>query len=219
MGLSPRVRGNLRSLDLHELKRGSIPACAGEPKARSVRLPGGRVYPRVCGGTQRVGPAPNGDMGLSPRVRGNRPWDHWRADRRGSIPACAGEPFGRLPSWPDAWVYPRVCGGTCVASLVGQGKEGLSPRVRGNLQDRRAIHPAPGSIPACAGEPQVGIFTRYPPGVYPRVCGGTSVGSITVESGEGLSPRVRGNPSIASSKASSTRVYPRVCGGTVKDGP
>ena len=51
MGLSPRVRGNLRRVMKRRARRRSIPACAGEPRRE--------------GGFGKVG-------GLSPRVRGNR---------------------------------------------------------------------------------------------------------------------------------------------------
>ena len=51
LGLSPRVRGNLRISHMPIGIRGSIPACAGEPLAIAHwRLAIG-VYPRVCGGT------------------------------------------------------------------------------------------------------------------------------------------------------------------------
>ena len=112
---------------------------------------------------------------------------------------------------------------------------GLSPRVRGN----QAAHPNAyhdlGSIPACAGEPQI------PPGpyrgrrVYPRVCGGTLDCVVAHTSKSGLSPRVRGNhrpagrrwppkwsipacagePCPAPRAATRAAVYPRVCGGTI----
>ena len=50
-GLSPRVRGNQIVGVVSGGAVGSIPACAGEPRAicRICTLP--RVYPRVCGGT------------------------------------------------------------------------------------------------------------------------------------------------------------------------
>ena len=50
-GLSPRVRGNLRRAHHPAWQRGSIPACAGEPRGASISPAGGGVYPRVCGGT------------------------------------------------------------------------------------------------------------------------------------------------------------------------
>ena len=50
-------------------------------------------------------------------------------------------------------VYPRVCGGTLAFSLEMSGRQGLSPRVRGNLKSAVECPLAGWSIPACAGEP------------------------------------------------------------------
>ena len=91
-GLSPRVRGNQRGDGqvLSELR--SIPACAGEPVVGSSPTSSGKVYPRVCGGTNETRWARQRREGLSPRVRGNPTpiGSHFRMAR--SIPACAGEP-------------------------------------------------------------------------------------------------------------------------------
>ena len=175
-----------------------------------------------------------GLLGLSPRVRGNLAWrdqalvdqgsipacagNHERhyasADRVGSIPACAGEPSRRSPARRDGSVYPRVCGGTGFLVDVRRNVGGLSPRVRGNLQDPRR--------------------RRELEEVYPRVCGGTFSTPRPDAFDRGLSPRVRGNlgrrersagldrsiPACAGEPASrwgttlSRWVYPRVCGGT-----
>ena len=51
-----------------------------------------------------------------------------------------------------------------------------------------------GSIPACAGEPDIVRHSSLPSPVYPRVCGGTGNTTATGETTAGLSPRVRGNP-------------------------
>ena len=152
-GLSPRVRGNhtRRIASITTLR--SIPACAGEPvRERAVAIPV-EVYPRVCGGTGFDGRLPPRPQGLSPRVRGNPYGYRARRAREGSIPACAGEPDrGASAPGPD-WVYPRVCGGTFIASPRLGARRGLSPRVRGNPRGRREDRRDPGSIPACAGEP------------------------------------------------------------------
>ena len=50
-GLSPRVRGNHGADVRRATARGSIPACAGEPRAACVYASRTWVYPRVCGGT------------------------------------------------------------------------------------------------------------------------------------------------------------------------
>ena len=52
--------------------------------------------------------------------------------KRGSIPACAGEPLGQAGGGKRLEVYPRVCGGTAILGLEIVAREGLSPRVRGN---------------------------------------------------------------------------------------
>ena len=52
-------------------------------------------------------------------------------------------------------VYPRVCGGTQLAVFMATLDQGLSPRVRGNPMRGGAMAACLGSIPACAGEPQI----------------------------------------------------------------
>ena len=111
---------------------------------------------------------------------------------------------------------------------------GLSPRVRGNLDEVEVEPVVGGSIPARAGEPSL---EQAPPDwcrVYPRACGGTRVTRPGWDADRGLSPRVRGNrnknfhakiryrsiPACAGEPLelrvvwSHNRVYPRACGGT-----
>ena len=91
-GLSPRVRGSLEHTVLCCVLTGSIPACAGEPSQKRMRLRPHRVYPRVCGGASIKCPASAVLPGLSPRVRGSLLWRKTETSKTGSIPACAGEP-------------------------------------------------------------------------------------------------------------------------------
>ena len=233
-GLSPRVRGNRSSRPSAVPRRGSIPACAGEPR-RCSRSGGQReVYPRVCGGTPAGLTEPQQAQGLSPRVRGNR-IRHLRATpAAGSIPACAGEPYAIQRPGSCARVYPRVCGGTANAFQLPYSGQGLSPRVRGNLHFLAVRDEDDGSIPACAGEPTPGSMIRPSRTVYPRVCGGTPLPIHGRTALGGLSPRVRGNPGPVPEHVDEagsipacageprgrartgcpSRVYPRVCGGT-----
>ena len=152
-GLSPRVRGNRGRGGGGAGAGGSIPACAGEPRGRTDRGRGRRVYPRVCGGTAGSTPPRWTPGGLSPRVRGNRAHVVPDDPRRGSIPACAGEPSPGLRASRTGRVYPRVCGGTPAGFYTQRPVPGLSPRVRGNRPGGPATRPDAGSIPACAGEP------------------------------------------------------------------
>ena len=193
-GLSPRVRGNLLHRNiLRLLQRGSIPACAGEPKPACPSPSRNRVYPRVCGGTPMSRISLLGIGGLSPRVRGNLRIAPHQVQHHRSIPACAGEPRGLRPASTRCPVYPRVCGGTLNIASPPSVQPGLSPRVRGNLVRRGKLCAGSGSIPACAGEPDVKPLKSSYQRVYPRVCGGTSQVRGRRSCLRGLSPRVRGN--------------------------
>ena len=152
----------------------------------------------------------------------------------GSIPACAGEPFATVDGTAPIAVYPRVCGGTPAHSHHWRLQCGLSPRVRGNPLPFCLLSRPVRSIPACAGEPACPPRRRKRPGVYPRVCGGTTASGHNGGCNTGLSPRVRGNrcydvsvlsyhrsiPACAGEPMRKkhafdcARVYPRVCGGT-----
>ena len=193
-GLSPRARGNRVARLVLPDPVGSIPACAGEPRSRENPAPRVRVYPRVRGGTGNVQNCAPDVLGLSPRARGNR-WrcgSLHRAER--SIPACAGEPTGRMTWAKTRAVYPRVRGGT-VRLLRREGSTvGLSPRARGNPARVTRRVAWDGSIPACAGEPRRRRERLRRRPVYPRVRGGTAVPGGVGEADPGLSPRARGNP-------------------------
>ena len=153
-GLSPPVRGNRHQHPADVGGVGSIPACAGEPTARSDRRCCRWVYPRVCGGTEPWTGRTKVDTGLSPRVRGNRRWILNAGLRFRSIPACTGEPVQCLRLPASGTVYPRVCGGTDRLLKEHCDTCGLSRRVRGNLGGKLFIIRMYGSIPACAGEPE-----------------------------------------------------------------
>ena len=195
-GLSPRVRGNLRSGLPCTRKVGSIPACTGEPPMTGLTDSMTRVYPRVYGGTFQHCLERGKSKGLSPRVRGNPPRLRVCFGHRRSIPACTGEPSKHKSRPLGTRVYPRVYGGTFVQTSdsrrltglsprvrgnpVRQARErargGLSPRVRGNLTDTASPPGVLRSIPACTGEPGREEENNPSAEVYPRVYGGTGGG-------------------------------------------
>ena len=137
---------------------------------------------------------------------------------------------------PKVPVYPRVCGGTEPCNRLERYEQGLSPRVRGNRRAAPGRGPSDGSIPACAGEPALGLKITNMDKVYPRVCGGTVTIDYWAGGHVGLSPRVRGNladpagprrppgsipacagePAFGRGKIFLFWVYPRVCGGTLR---
>ncbi len=228
------MRGNRVSGDDISGPRGSIPAHAGEPWHPSADpFPSG-VYPRTCGGTRPASAGRRRAAGLSPHMRGNPlPMDRSR-NGDGSIPAHAGEPTVAPPADRSAWVYPRTCGGTPIKAALLASKAGLSPHMRGNLDDGATGRIIVGSIPAHAGEPWSSWLFPCSITVYPRTCGGTRAGRQLAQIVAGLSPHMRGNlvvvplrfefrgsipahagePSERAAVAAADRVYPRTCGGT-----
>ena len=92
-GLSPRIRGN-RDLRLRRrVGRRSIPAYTGEPHRDRGSGSDGGVYPRVYGGTPSLSGDHSAKNGLSPRIRGNRPYSDAVGRLLRSIPAYTGEPW------------------------------------------------------------------------------------------------------------------------------
>ena len=91
----------------------------------------------------------------------------------GSIPADAGAPGVVPPRWASAEVYPRGCGGTMGPSPSNSLVEGLSPRMRGHLEEMSVEHLQERSIPADAGAPTSDGEKITTIEVYPRGCGGT----------------------------------------------
>ena len=193
----------------------------------------------MCGGTWSRSSTGGRATGLSPRVRGNHRATARHDTRQRSIPACAGEPFTGCRLTTRCRVYPRVCGGTKGRSRLFWISWGLSPRVRGNLDQAASVGDVLGSIPACAGEPHATACTVRVSEVYPRVCGGTGGASGSAGSPVGLSPRVRGNlrhrtepdnrhgsipacagePPTSAGTDSTTRVYPRGLSPRVRGNP
>ena len=233
-GLSPRVRGNRAEHLQTPVNVGSIPARAGEPQSLTPRPLAFSVYPRACGGTDLDMVLQSGQLGLSPRVRGNLPEHVGNIQVGGSIPARAGEPSRAEMPVKDHEVYPRACGGT-IGGRAGRGiGGGLSPRVRGNRVGQTPRGGRQRSIPARAGEPPTPGSSGAIPTVYPRACGGTPPRSGQRRVHAGLSPRVRGNhaqrvgeqpglgsiparagePAVLRASRVVAVVYPRACGGT-----
>ena len=152
-GLSPPVRGNPRFKGGVGVLTWSIPARAGEPRARPRSGRSDGVYPRPCGGTRPTCARGRDIQGLSPPVRGNLRQSGHAGNSTGSIPARAGEPTAHQKMCPMSGVYPRPCGGTVQSAAAHLQSRGLSPPVRGNRTRKNTNLAAMGSIPARAGEP------------------------------------------------------------------
>ena len=107
-----------------------------------------------------------------------------------------------------------MCGGTSAGSLSPTDRSGLSPRVRGNPDDRVQGVARRRSIPACAGEPPTYPSWLPRTSVYPRVCGGTLCEDLRKREDSRSIPACAGEPARHVVQLRRDEVYPRVCGGT-----
>ena len=110
----------------------------------------------------------------------------------GPIPAGAGETWSRPMPQSDQRAYPRWRGGNAHQGVTPLDFEGLSPLARGKHADRGVHLPAPGPIPAGAGETAITATEPRSSRAYPRWRGGNGWRWPGQGHGWGLSPLARG---------------------------
>ena len=171
-GSSPRMRGTLVG-------------------SKTPHCPSGD-HPRACGEHRQYGREPLPCQGSSPRMRGTRSGRHRRPDRRGIIPAHAGNTFGHRTAPTVHGDHPRACGEHHITVQTVMPESGSSPRMRGTRIADDIARVAAGIIPAHAGN------TRPPPRRWrrwrdhPRACGEHNTGHHRRTLRTGSSPRMRG---------------------------
>ena len=119
------------------------------------------------------------ELGLSPRMRGNRLCTLPVPVGIGSIPAHAGKSGRVPPALLTTWVYPRACGEIELNGVSLLSTQGLSPRMRGNREECEDGVDVEGSIPAHAGKSKKQNKLTGFTWVYPRACGEISTAWIT----------------------------------------
>ena len=231
-GSSPRVRGTVTERLGRVDPVRFIPACAGNRKVNAPRSCWPSVHPRVCG-EQGYGFRRSCLMsGSSPRVRGTVRHPFLAVGMQRFIPACAGNSVSSGVSTASGPVHPRVCGEQFGALPKSELHRGSSPRVRGTVIGRDALHFRVRFIPACAGNSSRRPKFTLGESVHPRVCGEQLEYLHHPETSTGSSPRVRGTdrpdwsiwgnprfiPACAGNRSerifasSAATVHPRVCG-------
>ena len=171
-GSSPRVRGTLGGRVVAAVRRGIIPACAGNTESTTKNILPPEDHPRVCGEHHMVSSSFSSRSGSSPRVRGTLALSRNAVPSPGIIPACAGNTVAAVR-------------GVCELG-------GSSPRVRGTqLRSHGRLFDA-GIIPACAGNTEARKFRDIPGWDHPRVCGEHKGTVYRHADARGSSPRVRG---------------------------
>jgi len=190
-GLSPRVRSHRRCRAVAAARSGSISACAESSEQPQNRYASPRVYLRVCGVISHWKCQASFSLGLSPRVRSHPSEAVGRAQRRGSISACAESSALLAACRSRSRVYLRVCGVIESVGLNPFTQPGLSPRVRSHHPRLLAPERDQGSISACAESSRRLLVAMGLSRVYLRVCGVIRPCLCDGGSARGLSPRVR----------------------------
>ena len=171
-GLSPPTRGSHVRARPDLRSHGSIPAHAGEPDPSGEGEPLLPVYPRPRGGAQVSSATTIATVGLSPPTRGSLCRHAMSIATSRSIPAHAGEPLKGDGGAPGETVYPRPRGGALFGFCAWYDIAGLSPPTRGSPWWVIPVFLFFRSIPAHAGEPDMGNGARRHHAVYPRPRGG-----------------------------------------------
>ena len=233
-GLSPRVWGNPALPKPPRQQIRPIPTCVGQPDLPLDSMARKRAYPHVCGATTAIPSKGFWDLGLSPRVWGNRCVLCLLHLSGRPIPTCVGQPGPAAEKRPAGTAYPHVCGATPAGPADSMLVGGLSPRVWGNHVFSKYGSVPRRPIPTCVGQP---TWTTSSSGIctaYPHVCGATEPYVQPTAANRGLSPRVWGNPAswqlvdaalgpiptcvgqplFATDADVNRKAYPHVCGAT-----
>ena len=191
-GSSPRMRGTHTKRYLIGYTGGIIPAYAGNTLPSTSSTRSSRDHPRVCGEHSPCAVACANCLGSSPRMRGTLHVVPITQDRRGIIPAYAGNTVVSGMLCSRHWDHPRVCGEHLAQALTSTFSVGSSPRMRGTRFPVSLMLSWVGIIPAYAGNTCPPWRCRTSPRDHPRVCGEHRAGEQSRRTCWGSSPRMRG---------------------------
>ena len=168
MGSSPPVRGAHTVCPIPRRPAGLIPARAGSTAAICSSVTCSGAHPRPCGEHKRTAWNHATRAGSSPPVRGALIFSVVTDNPIGLIPARAGSTTPRPSASPASRAHPRPCGEHRWKMRARVRGMGSSPLARGTQQSLSLAVPAPGLIPARAGNTRGESVQVIPGGAHPR---------------------------------------------------
>ena len=217
LGSSPHARGTHIDSRRDRGRQRFIPACAGNARTRSARLPGRAVHPRMRGERMVADDHSSVAIGSSPHARGTHPPGQGREAARRFIPACAGNADPGPSGMDQPPVHPRMRG-------ERQGEIGGFPFVAGSSPHARGtpdrIRARPGGlrfIPACAGNAREHAPLSQHVAVHPRMRGERVAWGAILVVRAGSSPHARGTQLAAHVDGRLGRFIP-ACAGNASAG-
>ena len=195
-GPSPLARGKLVQRLRFLIRRGTIPARAGETGPRRSGSRSSGDHPRSRGGNPPRFRMKNTPGGPSPLARGKLSGSARDGHDHGTIPARAGETRSAW-RWPGrTGDHPRSRGGNTLHQQMMTLNQGPSPLARGKRFTLLHRCIGVGTIPARAGETPAGTGACGCRRDHPRSRGGNHGANLLLHSLPGPSPLARGKPSL-----------------------
>ena len=170
-GPSPQVRGTVLDDGQIPLRRGTIPAGAGNSRIGKLAWIMTRDHPRRCGEQRAAIPRARIPTGPSPQVRGTGSHNSLALISLGTIPAGAGNSVFLIAADLADGDHPRRCGEQFVFIFVIWLLWGPSPQVRGTVVSAVWRRSWNGTIPAGAGNSAARMTYSPSERDHPRRCG------------------------------------------------
>ena len=211
-GSSPHARGTQERNPHGQLRRGIIPACAGNTRRTWGLERPGRIIPACAGNTSpsqakawtpRDHPRMRGEhtpnpqstpnsAGSSPHARGTRLRKKSPKRSGGIIPACAGNTCDFCLMLASRGDHPRMRGEHPPPVSSTTANSGSSPHARGTPSAGQLHDGELGIIPACAGNTSLPLLARLRLGDHPRMRGEHTRQVNLWQRNMGSSPHARG---------------------------
>ncbi len=213
-GSSPLARGTPFRMEGTDKEQRIIPACAGNtPEWLSLSV-ASEDHPRLRGEHHTLRGAIEPRLGSSPLARGTLPEPVVAEERRGIIPACAGNTVTRVHDDRFRRDHPRLRGEHTTWTTSARSAGGSSPLARGTPSSSSLTSSGNGIIPACAGNTSVPLRNVRRRRDHPRLRGEHVVNPVTPDTVVGSSPLARGTRMTTSATSRRTRIIPACAGNT-----
>ena len=211
-GSSPHARGTQSPQPERTVRRGIIPACAGNTSGTTDSTATYGDHPRMRGEHHTPVRKRRRRQGSSPHARGTLVVRLPTGDGDGIIPACAGNTRCRCDCRLHHGDHPRMRGEHIANVDGGPDMQGSSPHARGTLPIVKQYVFRDGIIPACAGNAAASARPRCQSRDHPRMRGEHQLRADSGGGLRGIIPACAGNTDVSLTPRPEAGDHPRMRG-------